>query len=37
MTPFFLAIVVCASIKPGPPPHDSTVRPPQNLNLPSIL
>ena len=37
MTPFFLAAAVRPSTSPGPPPTDSTVSPPQNLNLPSTL
>jgi hypothetical protein len=36
-TPFLRAILVSASTRPGPPPQASTVNPPQNLNLPSIL
>ena len=35
--PFFFAICVSDSTSPGPPPTASSVRPPQNLNLPPIL
>ena len=35
--PRFFAAAVSASTRPGPPPQASTVRPPQNLNLPSTL
>ena len=34
--PDFSASLRCCSTRPGPPPLASTVRPPQNLNLPSI-
>ena len=35
--PRLRALSCSASTRPGPPPHASTVSPPQNLNLPSTL